>query len=300
MDPGSRVASRRIRARRVHFDWSGTPLHWIPGDPFTTHVINVLHLLLPAGERWFCGVYRQALPLVTDPQIREDVRGFIGQEAVHSRAHAVVLEHLSAQGIDSRPYTRRVEWMFDRLLGDRPFGVAPKFPVLERSWLSWRLAVIAAVEHFTCVLGSWVIDRSAALDEARADPTMLDLLRWHGAEEVEHRAVAYDLFQHLSGSYFKRVMAMGLVFPVLGWLWYRGAAFLLQSDPIAPRGKRAGLRTFVKRSRAGRLPTLESLGYAALRFLRPRHHPRGEGSTDRAVAYLASSPALVGYGRRRG
>ncbi|EUA34412.1 putative metal-dependent hydrolase family protein [Mycobacterium xenopi 4042] len=26
---------------------------------------------------------------------------------------------------------------------------------------------------------------------------MLDLLRWHGAEEVEHKAVAFDTMKHL-------------------------------------------------------------------------------------------------------
>ncbi len=39
-----------LQARDVEFDWSDLPMHWMPGDPFTTHVLNVLHLLLPAGR----------------------------------------------------------------------------------------------------------------------------------------------------------------------------------------------------------------------------------------------------------
>jgi uncharacterized protein len=39
-----------LEARDVDFDWSTLPLHYVPGEPFTTHVLNVLHLLLPAGE----------------------------------------------------------------------------------------------------------------------------------------------------------------------------------------------------------------------------------------------------------
>ncbi|AQA24055.1 putative metal-dependent hydrolase family protein [Rhodococcus sp. MTM3W5.2] len=39
-----------LQARDVEFDWTDLPMHWIPGDPFTTHVFNVLHLLLPAGR----------------------------------------------------------------------------------------------------------------------------------------------------------------------------------------------------------------------------------------------------------
>ena len=63
----------RLKARRVQFDLDGTPLHWLPGDPFATHMINGLHLLLPPGELWFCRVYNKALPYVTDPQLRADV-----------------------------------------------------------------------------------------------------------------------------------------------------------------------------------------------------------------------------------
>ena len=33
--------------RQVRFDWSNLPVHWVPGDPFVTHMINVLHLLHP-------------------------------------------------------------------------------------------------------------------------------------------------------------------------------------------------------------------------------------------------------------
>ena len=27
--------------RMVRFDWSDTPLHWVPDDPFATHMMNV-------------------------------------------------------------------------------------------------------------------------------------------------------------------------------------------------------------------------------------------------------------------
>ncbi|CAM5439672.1 hypothetical protein SMICM304S_02930 [Streptomyces microflavus] len=46
----------------------------MPGDPFTTHTINVLHLLLPAGERWFIHVYRQVLPYIHDSSLRYILR----------------------------------------------------------------------------------------------------------------------------------------------------------------------------------------------------------------------------------
>lgn len=100
------VASERteLKARKVSFAWEKTPLHWVPGDPFSTHTMNVLHLLLPAGERWFIHVYRQVLPYIHDEQLRRDVIGFIGQEAVHSQAHDDVLPTSRSSG-STRPRT---------------------------------------------------------------------------------------------------------------------------------------------------------------------------------------------------
>ena len=276
-----------IRPRRVRFDWSDTPLHWIPGDPQTTHTINVLHLLLPAGEKWFVEVYRQALPLIDDPQLAADVKGFMGQEAIHSRAHAAVLDHLLAQGLDPTPFTSRMEWLFAKLLGDEPLG-RPMPRWLRRAWLKQRLAIIAAVEHFTAVLGMWVVD-SPGLDASGADPVMLDLLRWHGAEEVEHRDVAFDVFQHVSGSYARRVETMTVSAFMLAFLFARGTRFFLAADPTEPA--KPTWRAFIRAGREGRLPTFRTMFGTVPSYLKPSHHPSQEGSAEPALAYLASSPA---------
>ena len=118
-------ATPAIRARRVSFDWESTPLQWIPDDPGTSHVINVLHLLLPAGERWFVDVYREALPLVTDPALREQVKGFMGQEAVHAARHQAVLDHYVRQRPRRTPYTRR-----DRLAVRDAAVAGARYPAL--------------------------------------------------------------------------------------------------------------------------------------------------------------------------
>jgi predicted metal-dependent hydrolase len=47
-----------LEARDVEFDWAKLPFHYVPGEPFTTHVLNVLHLLLPAGEEFFVDVFQ--------------------------------------------------------------------------------------------------------------------------------------------------------------------------------------------------------------------------------------------------
>ena len=50
--PASNTVGKLI-PRKVQFDWSQTPLDWIPDQPFASHFINEINLLLPAGEFWF-------------------------------------------------------------------------------------------------------------------------------------------------------------------------------------------------------------------------------------------------------
>lgn len=280
-----------IAPRRVSFDWRDTPMHWIPGEPTATHVVNVLHLLLPAGERWFVKVFKEALPLVQDPELLLDVKGFMGQEATHSVQHSHVLDHLAEQGLDTEPYTRHVDFLFERLLGEKPpFGA----PIAAQEWLKVRLATIAAIEQFTAVLGDWVL-HAEALDRAGCDEVMLDLLRWHGAEEVEHRSVAFDMYQHCGGSgvprYLRRVETMAITAPVMLWLWMWGASYLIRRDPRLAGRLRYSLREHQKAVRKGLLPGWRELGAAIPRYLRRSYHPSQEGSLRRAVEYLATSPA---------
>ncbi|WP_030383978.1 metal-dependent hydrolase [Streptomyces sp. NRRL S-241] len=280
-----------INPRRVAFDWAGTPLHWIPDEPTATHVINVLHLLLPAGERWFVKVLKEGLPLVTDPELRSDVKGFMGQEATHSVQHSYVLDHLAEQRLPTEAYTRHVDFLFEKLLGaEPPFGI----PVTAQEWLRFRLAVVAAIEQFTAVLGDWVL-RAEGLDRAGADEIMLDLLRWHGAEEVEHRSVAFDMYQHCGGAglprYVRRVEGMVVVAPVLAWLWVWGASYLIRNDPELGGRLRYSLRAHNHAVAKGLLPTWRELAAAIPRYFRRSYHPSQEGSLRRAVEYLAASPA---------
>ncbi|MEJ8656793.1 metal-dependent hydrolase [Streptomyces sp. MS1.AVA.4] len=285
-----KVASEHtaLTARKVSFAWEETPLHWVPGDPFATHTINVLHLLLPAGERWFVHVYKQVLPHIHDDRLREDVIGFIGQEAVHSQAHDDVLPHLRELGLDPTPYTAQVDWFFEKLLGDRT--LPPGKP--RAWWLKERVALIAAIEHYTAFLGDWVLN-AGELDRRGADPMMLDLLRWHGAEEVEHRSVAFDLFMHVDGSYRRRVRTWAAAFSALVFLWQRGARFFMENDPTLPDG-RASFRDFYRAGTRGVLPSTPDLLRSIPRYLSRAYHPSQEGSTAQAVAYLASSPGANG------
>src|ERR1700741_1131679 len=134
-----------LEARDVEFDWAKLPLPYVPGEPFATHVLNVLHLLLPAGEEFFVEVFKKTLPLIQDDQLRLDVEGFIGQEAVHSQAHSGVLDPFAARGIDVTPYTDQIRWRFSKLLGERPGWGRRR----QHSWLLEQVSCVSSVASYT-------------------------------------------------------------------------------------------------------------------------------------------------------
>ncbi|WP_020628595.1 metal-dependent hydrolase [Saccharomonospora halophila] len=280
-----------IRARHVEFRWDGVPLHYIPGEVMATHVINVMHLVLPEGERAMAKALSEALPLIDDPRLHEEVTGFIGQEAVHASSHEGAREHLASLGLDVTPMVRTMEWLTDRVLGPAgPTGRA------RHAWLCERLALFAAMEHYTAVVGEWLLD-AEVLERAGMHPTMLDLVRWHGAEEVEHRNVAFDAFQYVDGSYARRVRSAVLASALLAGLVVAAAGYLHRADPSPDKGRFWPLR-LLDAARRGMIPPATLFLTEIPRYLRPGFHPSQLGDMDKAVRYLARSPA-ADAGQRR-
>ena len=282
-DPGPVL----IQARKVHFDVSDIPLHWIPGHPVASNFASLLNIVLPPIERWFVAVFNEALPLVKDPHLAEDMRGFIGQEATHADVHEQVLHELMmTRGIDPKPLLDQVDFIFSRTLAP---SNSPD-PKRRLSHLCDRLWLIAAIEHYTAVLGDFVLNCN--WEDYDADPTIADLFRWHGSEEVEHRNVAHDVAAYFHDSYSDRIRSMLMAVTMVFVFFQRGTWYLMKVDPDIDIGwwKMQWLRAMD--SKRGLLPTFRQLfGSNTLMYFRPGFSPEEMGSTAQAVAYLASSPA---------
>ncbi|MEV3905597.1 metal-dependent hydrolase [Mycobacterium sp. NPDC050551] len=286
IDPGP----VQIQARKVHFDVAGVPLHWIPGHPVASHMVSLLNIVLPAAERWFVATYDEALPLVTDARLAEDMRGFIGQEATHADTHDRVLhDFLIDHGVDPAPILDQIEYVFGKVLAPKQFS-GPDAERRRLNHLCDRLWLIAAIEHYTAVLGDFSLNCS--WDDHGADPTMVDLFRWHGSEEVEHRSVAHDVAVHFHDSYPDRIRAMMIAAPMMLAFFQRGVRHLTTVDPRTEFGWWRLQRLRMRDSKAGLLPRYRRLfGSNTLMYFRPGFTPEHMGSTAQAVAYLASSPA---------
>jgi predicted metal-dependent hydrolase len=68
------------------------------GDIVMSHVLTVLSSVFPDGEDYFVRSVEAGRDGVTDPELRKDVEGFIGQESMHGREHRVLNERLGELG----------------------------------------------------------------------------------------------------------------------------------------------------------------------------------------------------------
>lgn len=276
-----------LRPRNVRFDWSEAPLHWIPGDPYASHSVTALNLFLPVAERWFSKLLSDSLVYVRDEHLREEIVGFIGQEAVHARTHDNVLqEYLRGHGIDPEPFTKQLEWV----AGQYELRVERAEPDQRRRALESGCHALCAAEHYTGVLGHWALNNR--WDELGADPTLTDLYRWHGAEEVEHRHVSFNVAKYFGMDYLAQALAGVMVSVVFFAMMLRGTKYLVHHDPALPNMRYPRLLWQLRKSgRTGALPTFRYLGGSGLTLLRRDYDPVDEGSTAQAIAYLATSPA---------
>lgn len=189
-------ASTRVPVRRMDFDFPvDMPRYWFRGNPWITHFLNGLSAVFPDGERFFIDSVRHFENRIEDPELRQQVRGFIGQEANHGKEHEA----------------------FNRLLEDR-FGlpmskisayVLRRMKRLRGGMSAERqLAATIALEHFTAILANQLLEHPEVMDELEA--AYGEMFMWHAVEETEHKAVAYDVYQQVSGDYGMRVRAMAI------------------------------------------------------------------------------------------
>src|SRR5580704_8998647 len=104
---------RKVPTRRMSFEASMRDLtrHFAgDGDLIAGHVIAALSSVFPDGEDYFVRSVRHFRDQITDPALRRQVGGFIGQEAVHGREHRVFNDRLSQLGYPVKRVERLTKW----------------------------------------------------------------------------------------------------------------------------------------------------------------------------------------------
>jgi uncharacterized protein len=272
-DPGTEIAAS-FPVRKMGFSFDEVPRRWFYDSVLVSDISNALNLLFPAGERFFVRSVKHYLPQLRDAGLRARVRAFFGQEGSHGHEHERAFEMLEAQGYEVREW---LEW-YERWA----------FEVLEqRSPPNLRLSVTVALEHFTAALAEVALTREF-FDHAH--PRMQELLRWHACEEIEHKAVAFDVLQEVDPRYWVRMVGLAIAGVTLMGFWRSSTKMLIAQEPDYTREQ---LRREQREARE-RGQNRRALLRAVLSYVRPGFHPDQIDNRALARAYLSKIGRLEG------
>ena len=259
-------ASANIPPRRLAFDFSPArvPRYYVDGDPFKTTFVTALSSLFPEGEFFFVEAVRHYRERITDPLLKAQVSGFIGQEALHSAAHKAFNDAATAQGFPVDKLDRDVGLLLRVVTAITP-------PIV-------RLAVTACLEHYTAVFTEMLL-KSPDVHDSFA-PEIRQLYLWHSVEENEHKTVAFDVYQKVGGSYLLRSFVM-----IPTTLIFFAVIFVFQARLLASDGSLFNMRQNVKGFGYifGRQGVLSRLLPQYLDWFKPKFHP-SHHNTDALLA----------------
>ncbi|HKU40544.1 MAG TPA: metal-dependent hydrolase [Polyangiales bacterium] len=244
-------SSEDLKVRNLSFEFDDRiPRHWLGGSAGRTVMFDSLSLFLPPGERFFVESVKPYVSRLRDPALRRKAQAFCGQEAMHQREHVKYNARLEARGYPAATLERTV-WRFMALV---------TFTTLPR----WRLAVTCALEHFTAMFAQLALTEPKLL--ADADPHMARFWRWHAGEELEHRAVPFDVYRAIGGSYLERVLVM-----LATTLIFRSFAYLYAMRFLWRDGQLSSSRAWREIARAA--PWAKIWRHYVM-YYRPSFHPQ--------------------------
>lgn len=172
-------------------DYPSVSKNWFAGNAVLTTSINVFSIYIPRGEKFFIKSVRYFEDKINDQELRELVKIFIKQEANHYKAHEVFNTGLEKQNIRSLREEKAAEKLF----------------TFMEKWLPKKIQLGITVfdEHLTAT-GAKLLLESEALAQS-LDPEMRKLWEWHAVEEIEHKSVAFDVYEAMGAGYFHRMFS---------------------------------------------------------------------------------------------
>jgi uncharacterized protein len=259
--------------RDPDLDLDAVPRHWMAGNPVATAISNGINLLFPHGERFFVRSVHHYLDRIEDPTLRAQVKAFFKQEGHHAAAHDRLNAVLRAQGFEIDRFVARYDAIGRWIEARTPAKL--------------NLAITAASEHFTAILAEGAFRGGAGGVGGMLellDPTMQQLLAWHAAEEIEHKAVAFDVLATIDPSYALRMAGLAYATVLLGGFWLWGATMLLRQEKLGWRGTWRELRRMRRED-----PVLRRVfGRGIRQYIRRDFHPHDNANDHLARDWFAA------------
>mgnify|MGYP000038257013 CR=1 FL=1 len=195
----TKINTGAIKPRHMQFDTQSMdmPQFAIEDNSLISTFFYALSAMFPEGERFFIHSVRHYQKSISDPDMIANIKGFIGQEAHHGRCHDDLNDEIEKLGIPmtmiSNSMSARVHMLKNRFGPER------------------QLALTVAMEHFTASLAEFILENPEVLNQA--PKTFRQMMLWHSVEEIEHKAVAFDVYrQQVNNEWMRRrVMVVAMM-----------------------------------------------------------------------------------------
>jgi len=247
----------RMTVRQVPFEFQPgseqARTTWHPDKPEFAHIVNSASLAMPYLEPYLIRTMREARSMISDDKLKQELDLYIRQEATHYKQHKKFNDTLTAQGYAS--------------VADHEAILGDDYAKLEQNRsLKFNLAYAEGFESMALAIGQMLIeDREYLFSDSES--AVASLVLWHFVEEIEHKNVAFDVFDHIYGSYGWRMFGLFYATGHIFWRTGQGYRQLLREDGLwATFSSRWRLLKLLGRLIGNILPKW-------LRIIRPGYHP---------------------------
>jgi predicted metal-dependent hydrolase len=183
--------------RKMPFEFDGAPFLFNPANPAFSVMLNAITFQSIGFEKYICKTMNAAEKLVNDPAMSAEIRAFNAQEMVHSQAH--------------RKHAKALIEAYPGLQEALDLSIAEYDRLFEERDLKFHLAYCANIEATFAPLFGTIIDHRDLLF-AGGDPRVSSLFLWHFVEEMEHKASAHMIYDHIVRNPFYRFFRLRMVF----------------------------------------------------------------------------------------
>lgn len=250
------IYSPNIEPRHLRFPVpENLEKYWHSNSDVKTYHFNALAVFLPQLEKMLVLSLKKALKDVTCPILRAEVASLVAQEAIHGRAFADYCQHTVYSHYDCpKQYSL---WFFRLLAG-----------LFNKCSHTFHYSLSAAGEHFTAIAADLFLRQPDWFKGV--EPAHSAIWRWHCIEEIEHKAVAFDVFQATNGNYFIRVLGMVMMTCFFLALYIKPIWFMMKQDR-----KHTNLRFYGRALQYywGKDGLFRSLAKSYFDYFKPTFHP---------------------------
>jgi len=240
-------------------------LDWNKNGVFVSQIFNTLSIFFPAGERFFIDSVRSHRHKILDTELFDKISVFIGQEGFHSREHDIMNECLVEAGMPVKELEEEVIMLLDKFRKHLP----------ERT----KLAMTSALEHMTALLADGLLSDPRYLEGS--DPSYKAMWEWHALEEIEHKAVAFDVYKKIYGDGALTQIDKTVAFSIVNLLFWAQLANFYRKM-IAASGLTADVRGWKKTYNTlfGEPGLFRKMTPKWVKFLSPEFHPNNFGGDE--------------------